>query len=117
LSYLDSPWQTEPSVVKRLESYRLNSAGWLLVPGSRAHGAQLKKRRSWMIKGYCQGYVWHLSTATPDVYPPTMLRTMRAPGGGPALRTRLVALMLAVGMLFAAAPALIPVVRWALSLI
>jgi hypothetical protein len=41
-----------------------------------------------------------------------MLRTMRAPGGGPALRTRLVALMVAVGLLLAAAPALIPVVRW-----
>jgi hypothetical protein len=41
-----------------------------------------------------------------------MLRTMRAPGGGPALRTRLVAFMVAVGLLLAAAPALIPVVRW-----
>jgi hypothetical protein len=41
-----------------------------------------------------------------------MLRTMRAPGGGPALRTRMVALMVAVGMLLAAAPALIPIIRW-----
>jgi hypothetical protein len=41
-----------------------------------------------------------------------MLRTMRAPNGGLALRTRLLALMLAVGMLLAAAPALIPIIRW-----
>jgi hypothetical protein len=41
-----------------------------------------------------------------------MLRTMRAPNGGPALRTRMVALMVAVGMLLAAAPALIPIIRW-----
>lgn len=46
-----------------------------------------------------------------------MLRTLRAPGGGPSLRTRMVALMLLVGMVLAAAPALIPVARWAIGLL
>jgi hypothetical protein len=41
-----------------------------------------------------------------------MLRTLRAPDGGPALRTRAVALTVIVVMLLSAAPALIPVVRW-----
>lgn len=44
-----------------------------------------------------------------------MLRTMRAPNGGLALRTRMVALMVAVGMLLAAAPALIPIIRWVVA--
>ena len=46
-----------------------------------------------------------------------MLRTMRAPDGGPALRTRMVALMVAVGMLFLGGPALIPITRWLLGMI
>jgi|GEM_PF-4694755 len=46
-----------------------------------------------------------------------MLRTMRAPGGGPALRTRAVALMLVVGMLGLAAPVLIAIVRWLFGLL
>lgn len=44
-----------------------------------------------------------------------MLRTLRDPGGGPAFRTRLVALLLALGMLLAAAPLLIPITRWAVG--
>lgn len=42
-----------------------------------------------------------------------MLRTLRSPEGGPAIRTRVVALLLALGMLLAAAPMLIPITRWA----
>jgi hypothetical protein len=41
-----------------------------------------------------------------------MLRTMRDTDGGPSLRVRLVALLLALGMLLAAAPALVHVIRW-----
>lgn len=44
-----------------------------------------------------------------------MLRTLRSPGGGPAFRTRVVALLLALGMLLAAAPLLIPATRWAVG--
>jgi hypothetical protein len=40
---------------------------------------------------------------------------MRAPDGGPALRTRAVALLVALGMLLAAAPMLIPITRWLFS--
>jgi hypothetical protein len=40
---------------------------------------------------------------------------MRAPDGGPSLRTRAVALLVALGMLFAAAPMLFTFTRWALS--
>ena len=48
-------------------------------------------------------------------YPAVMLRILRAPGGGPAFRTRVVALLLALGMLLAAAPLLIPMTRWAVG--
>ncbi len=41
-----------------------------------------------------------------------MLRTMRATDGGPSARVRLMALLLALGMLLTAAPALIHVMRW-----
>jgi hypothetical protein len=44
-----------------------------------------------------------------------MLRILRAPGGGPAFRTRVVALLLALGMLLAAAPLLVPITRWAIG--
>jgi hypothetical protein len=45
-----------------------------------------------------------------------MLRTMRAPDGGPALRTRLLAIMVIVGMLLlSGAEMLIPVFRWAVN--
>ncbi len=48
-------------------------------------------------------------------YAAPMLRTLRSPGGGPAFRTRVVALLLALGMLLAAAPLLIPATRWAVG--
>ncbi|MGQ0629788.1 MAG: hypothetical protein ACT4P1_02005 [Sporichthyaceae bacterium] len=44
-----------------------------------------------------------------------MLRTLRAPSGGPAFRTRLVALLLALGLLLSAAPLLIPITRWVID--
>ena len=44
-----------------------------------------------------------------------MLRTLRADNGRPAFRTRVVALLLALGMLLAAAPLLIPLTRWAVG--
>jgi hypothetical protein len=44
-----------------------------------------------------------------------VLRTMRAPDGGPALRTRALALLVVLGMLGLAAPPLITVTRWLLS--
>jgi hypothetical protein len=44
-----------------------------------------------------------------------MLRILRAPGGGPAFRTRVVALLLALGMLLAAAPLLVPITHWAVG--
>jgi hypothetical protein len=40
---------------------------------------------------------------------------MRAPNGGPSLRTRAVAALMALGMLLAAAPALITIARWLFS--
>lgn len=40
---------------------------------------------------------------------------MRDTDGGPSLRVRMVALLLALGMLLAAAPALIHVVRWSFN--
>lgn len=45
-------------------------------------------------------------------YPAFMLRTMRGTDGGPSMRVRMVALLVALGMLLTAAPALIHVVRW-----
>ncbi|MBA3742073.1 hypothetical protein [Sporichthya sp.] len=44
-----------------------------------------------------------------------MLRTLRASNGRPAFRTRVVALLLALGMLVGAAPLLIPLTRWAVG--
>lgn len=44
-----------------------------------------------------------------------MLRLLRAPSGGPAVRTRVVAFLLALGMLLGAAPLLIPITRWAVG--
>ncbi len=46
-----------------------------------------------------------------------MLRLLRSPGGGPAFRTRVVALLLALGMLLAAAPLLVPITRWAVGIV
>lgn len=46
-----------------------------------------------------------------------MLRALRAPGGGPALRTRVLAALVIVGMLVAAAPVLIPITRWMVATI
>jgi hypothetical protein len=40
---------------------------------------------------------------------------MRASTGGPSLRTRAIALLVALGMLLAAAPLLIPITRWLFS--
>ena len=40
---------------------------------------------------------------------------MRAPNGGPALRTRAVALLVALGLLFATAPLLFTITRWVFS--
>jgi len=45
-------------------------------------------------------------------YPAFMLRTMRTTDGGPSMRVRMVALLVALGMLLTAAPVLIHVVRW-----
>ena len=44
-----------------------------------------------------------------------MLRGMRDETGGPNLRTRLVALLAAVGLVVVTAPAVVPVVRWILD--
>ncbi|HEU4491425.1 MAG TPA: hypothetical protein VFR74_11200 [Jiangellales bacterium] len=44
-----------------------------------------------------------------------MLRQMRDASGGPSTRIRLIALVVAVGMLVAAAPLLIPLVDWLLG--
>jgi len=47
-----------------------------------------------------------------------LLRLLREPRTGrPAPAARLVALVLAVGMLLAAGPVLLPLTRWALSLL
>jgi len=48
-------------------------------------------------------------------YPSGMLRTLRAESGGPAFRTRIVAGLLALGLLLSAAPLLIPITRWAVG--
>lgn len=47
-----------------------------------------------------------------------MLRALRAPDGGPALRVRLVAALLAFGLLLLAAPlVLVPLLRWVFAAI
>jgi hypothetical protein len=42
---------------------------------------------------------------------------MRGPDGSPTVRVRLLALLLAVGMLLLAAPALVPLLRWLADLV
>jgi hypothetical protein len=46
-----------------------------------------------------------------------MLRRMRDDTGGPNVRYRLVALVAAVGLIAASAPAVVPLVRWIADLI
>jgi hypothetical protein len=46
-----------------------------------------------------------------------MLRSLRDQGGGPNIKTRLVALLAAIGLLIVAAPAVVPLVRWIADLI
>ena len=46
-----------------------------------------------------------------------MLRGLRDESGGPNVKTRLVALLAAVGLLIVVAPAVIPLVRWIADLI
>lgn len=41
-----------------------------------------------------------------------MLRRLRSPEGGPALRVRVIAVVLVIGLLLAAAPLLIPFLQW-----
>ena len=43
------------------------------------------------------------------------MRSLRNGRGGPALRTRVLAALVAVGLLALAAPTLLPVVRWLLG--
>lgn len=50
-------------------------------------------------------------------YPGAMLRSLRDQGGGPNIKTRLVALLAAIGLLIVAAPAVVPLVRWIADLI
>lgn len=45
-------------------------------------------------------------------YALTMLRRMRDETGGPNIKTRLVALLAAVGLLVVTAPVVVPLVRW-----
>jgi hypothetical protein len=45
-------------------------------------------------------------------YALSMLRRMRDETGGPNIKTRLVALLAAVGLLVVTAPAVVPLVRW-----
>ena len=46
------------------------------------------------------------------IYALIMLRGMRDETGGPNVRTRLVALLAAVGLLVVTAPVVVPLVRW-----
>jgi hypothetical protein len=46
-----------------------------------------------------------------------MLGNLREPDGRPRVRTRLIALLAAVGLLGLSAPAIIPVVRWLAGLV
>ncbi|MDP9392872.1 MAG: hypothetical protein M3Q27_00785 [Actinomycetota bacterium] len=47
-----------------------------------------------------------------------MLRSLRSPDGRPALRVRLVALLVVLGMVLLAAPVvLVPLVRWLFGVI
>jgi hypothetical protein len=47
-----------------------------------------------------------------QTYALSMLRRMRDETGGPNIKTRLVALLAAVGLLVVTAPAVVPLVRW-----
>ena len=51
------------------------------------------------------------------IYASPMLRGMRDETGGPNVRTRLVALLAAVGLLVVTAPAVVLLVRWIADLI
>lgn len=53
----------------------------------------------------------------PGPYAGPMLRSLRDQSGGPNVKTRLVALLAAIGLLVVAAPVLIPLVRWIADLI
>jgi len=55
------------------------------------------------------------SPTVPRPYARLMLPALRDSGGKPAAPVRLLALLLALGMLALAAPAVVPVVRWVLS--
>jgi len=44
-----------------------------------------------------------------------MLRSLRNSSGGPALRVRVLAALLALGLLALAAPAVVPLLRWLLA--
>ena len=46
-----------------------------------------------------------------------MLRTLRNSHGGPAIRVRVIAALLVLGMVALAAPAIIPVLRWLLGIL
>jgi hypothetical protein len=50
--------------------------------------------------------------STRPTYALTMLRRMRDETGGPNIKTRLVALLAAVGLLVVTAPVVVPLVRW-----
>jgi len=56
-----------------------------------------------------RGRAWHSTCRT---YALTMLRGMRDETGGPNIKTRLVALLAAVGLLVVTAPVVVPLVRW-----
>jgi hypothetical protein len=56
-----------------------------------------------------QGRARHSSDRT---YALSMLRRMRDETGGPNIKTRLVALLAAIGLLVVTAPAVVPLVRW-----
>ena len=48
----------------------------------------------------------------PRTYAFTMLRGMRDETGGPNIKTRLIALLAAVGLLVVTAPVVVPLVQW-----
>ena len=60
---------------------------------------------------------WAAPALSRDTYAARVLRTLRDPEGGPALRVRLVAALLALGLLLLSAPAVLPVLRALLSLL
>jgi hypothetical protein len=46
-----------------------------------------------------------------------VLRSLRNSRGGPAIRVRVVAALVALGMIALAAPAVVPVLRWLLNIL